>query len=119
MAGERDHLLDAARAVGEANRRRQQARPERDPLLGGVDAQRVGVTRDRVERLPDRRGALRPVAAGAVALVERLLELEAVEALEILLDVPEATVGEVARGARVTADQRLQALDRQRDLRQA
>ena len=112
---EADHLLDAARAVRVADRGRQQAGPERDPLLGRVGAQRVGVAGDRLERRPDGRGALRPVAAAAVALVELARDLRPVERAQVLVDVPEAAVGEVAARARVlAADQRVEPGDRQR-----
>src|SRR4051795_7016367 len=108
MAAERDHLLDAAGAVGEADRGREQSGPEHDPLLVRVGARDVG---DLVQRLPDGGGALRAVPARAEARVERALELLAVDRAQRLVHVPEPAVGEPAGGPGVTPDQRLEALD--------
>ena len=90
MALERDHLLDAARAVRVADRRRQQPGPEADPLLRRVGAHRVRVARHRLERGPDRSRARRPVAVAAVAAVERRLEPLPVQPPQVLVQVPEA-----------------------------
>src|SRR3954471_14171579 len=96
MSGEADHLLDAARAVGVANRRGEQAGGERDPLLAGVRPPRAGVGRvllrlqrgaGRLERAPQRGRALLLVPAAAVAQREPAGDRGATEAAQILVEI--------------------------------